>query len=285
MVHLAGEEYAEVITCCEQSSAATGDARQRGTNPRGQRSFLALLNGNALLRSGDLQGAIRLLSASLETAELDSSSASVTAEQRDRGKGSGFVVDTLDSLGIAHALHGELVEAEAFLRRGLDMEPRHPSSLANFGYIRQLQGRMDEALDIYDQALQVDPQCALALLRRGACYLRLGDVQRARESFWQCTELPANIRPLLSPPSLAGAAHLYLCVLYHLLNETEAVDMALTRGMKLHGAFRTVPITSACGADWAAGGKARLELFYLDLSPMHAEVLLHCAKARLGGSG
>ena len=33
----------------------------------------------------------------------------------------------------------------------------------------------------------------------------------------------AAARPLLSPASLAGAAHLYLCVVYHLLNEHEAV--------------------------------------------------------------
>ena len=48
--------------------------------------------------------------------------------------------------------------------------------------MRQLQGRTMEALQLYAQALEVDPSSARALLRQGACHLRLGDLDAAVRS-------------------------------------------------------------------------------------------------------
>merc|ERR1719482_720073 len=82
MVHLSSEDYRECVACCDQvkelDRRGSGHARGAGAERR-RHVLVALLQGTARLRDGDLEGAVRTLKPGEIRfgAELDHTTASV----------------------------------------------------------------------------------------------------------------------------------------------------------------------------------------------------------------
>jgi Tfp pilus assembly protein PilF len=57
---------------------------------------------------------------------------------------------------------GDLTSAEFQLRRALEKDPNLVNVRYNLGFALQLQGKMEEAIEAYRQALQIDPDRATA---------------------------------------------------------------------------------------------------------------------------
>jgi len=59
----------------------------------------------------------------------------------------------------------------------------------NAGVELQEQGRLEEAIGEYDEAIRLDPQYALAYTNRGAAYAYLGEYQEAIADFTRAIEI------------------------------------------------------------------------------------------------
>lgn len=106
------------------------------------------------------------------------------------------------SFGPAHSLRGlvymrlnDPVLAEESFRRALQINPRDPDTLHNYGVFTCQQGRHAEAIQLFQRAL-TSPLYggqAKTLMMQGTCQLRMGQVTEAESSFSRAYELdPAN---------------------------------------------------------------------------------------------
>jgi tetratricopeptide (TPR) repeat protein len=77
-------------------------------------------------------------------------------------------------------------------RKSIELRPDHPAGYTNLGRVLDELGRTQEAMDYYEQALAVDPACALANFNRGLIQLQAGnyaDGWRSYEWRWQADAL------------------------------------------------------------------------------------------------
>ena len=79
-----------------------------------------------------------------------------------------------------------------------EAEQRHSA-----GVEHQLEGRLDEAVAEYDEAIRLDPRYAKAYGNRGVVYTALGQHQRAIQDFDEAIRLDPQLGP---SPTATGEA-------------------------------------------------------------------------------
>jgi predicted TPR repeat methyltransferase len=137
-------------------------------------------------------------------------------------------------MGLAHLEAGRAAQAETALLASLALMPGRPSSLVNLAAARMAQDRHAEAVEDLEQALQSEPDHALAWSRLGEAQLALGQSEAALQAFdraWaleapspalryhraralaaaqQAPAAWASLEPLLRDPEQTSAAALQL---------------------------------------------------------------------------
>jgi hypothetical protein len=109
-----------------------------------------------------------------------------------------------NSLGLVQNARGASREAEAALKRAIELDPQDPVSHINLAYLYLDQDRVAEARREIDTALEVDPTFDIALLARGRYHMQTGELEKAREDLLAgTTASPADSQGLL----LLSAAH------------------------------------------------------------------------------
>ena len=78
-------------------------------------------------------------------------------------------------LGFLHWRGGRFAEAEGPWRQALELEPDHPLNLINFGGVLSGLNRLDEAIQLHRQAVQLAPEQRLGWLNLAITQRRLGD--------------------------------------------------------------------------------------------------------------
>lgn len=120
-------------------------------------------------------------------------------------------------LGAALALQRKLNEAEASLKRAIELNPRQSTAYTKLGDIAQARGRQAEAIAYFRQAVEVDPAEHRAHQRLGLYYESQGDAERAIHHFE---------RGIDGTPADYLGVKLNLARLYSLRGRhTEAVDL------------------------------------------------------------
>lgn len=88
------------------------------------------------------------------------------------------------NLGIAHARTGDLENAEASIRRALEINPRHPVAHNEMGMIYRRTGRFEAARQSYETALSLHPEFHFARLNLAIlCDVYLADLECALENY------------------------------------------------------------------------------------------------------
>lgn len=99
----------------------------------------------------------------------------------------------------------DLPTAERAYRAVLKRWPQHDRTLVNLGNILAVQGRFDEALELYRRALQARPDNAAAWFNQSQVYTRLFDFRRASESVSRASALDFDLVQRLQNASVGGA--------------------------------------------------------------------------------
>lgn len=99
-------------------------------------------------------------------------------------------------LAIACAQQQRFAEAEVVWRELLTLPGQEAQVLPNLGRMLEKAGRLDDALDLLNRAVELAPQDYTARLNLGACLHRLGRYADAREH----TQEAARLRPELAQP-------------------------------------------------------------------------------------
>ena len=86
-------------------------------------------------------------------------------------------------LSLFHMINGELDSSKAEIERALICDPLSVHTLRTKADIYYLAGEYQEALDIYDQALRINPQFQAAIEFKGWTYLQLEEYDKAIEIF------------------------------------------------------------------------------------------------------
>jgi len=94
--------------------------------------------------------------------------------------------EVLATRGMANSRIGNWTQAEPDLREAIRLGSRNPSAYHNLGYTLFMQRRYLDAIQYFDQALELQPDLALALRYRGLAKQSIGraaeglaDIQRA----------------------------------------------------------------------------------------------------------
>jgi tetratricopeptide (TPR) repeat protein/predicted Ser/Thr protein kinase len=113
-------------------------------------------------------------------------------------------------LGVAHVAKGELRQAEAALRKALELDSRFTFDWYRLGHVLRLQGRFDEARQAYLRVLEIDPKDISAHLEAGAASQLMGDNAAADEHLR--TVITQSVERLKSNPT--GESYLELASAY-----------------------------------------------------------------------
>jgi tetratricopeptide (TPR) repeat protein len=166
-------------------------------------------------------------------------------------------------------------EAEMWLARALRLDPDSAEPHNNLGALRLRQGRMHEAVELFEKAVTLKPGFGTASLNLGGTLARLDRVDEA---------IPHYQAALAERPSLV-AAHYDLGVL---LARNQRYQEAIT---EYQAALRLDPRHADAENNWgtalARQGRMREAIVHFEralrLNPSHAEARRNLAKARGGG--
>jgi tetratricopeptide (TPR) repeat protein len=103
-----------------------------------------------------------------ETDRLPSAAVSTSADQ-DPEKAAHYLM-----LGHQISQEHRYGEAETCFRKALELSPNHPMAHNNLGWVRQMQGHNDEAVEGYQRALQLDPRLRIARRNLAVLLVRIG---------------------------------------------------------------------------------------------------------------
>ncbi|OWK23797.1 hypothetical protein AJ87_30175 [Rhizobium yanglingense] len=84
-----------------------------------------------------------------------------------------------NDLGLLQDARGATREAEAALKKSIELDPDDPVGHANLAILYLDQSRMNEAKREIDLALAADPAFNIAILARGRYYLQMGEREKA----------------------------------------------------------------------------------------------------------
>jgi type IV pilus assembly protein PilF len=84
--------------------------------------------------------------------------------------------------------------ADESFRRALQLSPRDPDALHNYGWFQCLQGRRERAIELFERALASPTYGGRAktLMAKGVCEVQLGRLAEAERSFARSYELDAG---------------------------------------------------------------------------------------------
>lgn len=103
-----------------------------------------------------------------------------------------------NALGLVHSARGAQREAEAALKRAIELDPQDPASRANLALFYLEQDRVKEAKAEIDKAIALDPAFDVALVARGRYHLQTGELDRAMQDLLAATTAnPAHAQALL----------------------------------------------------------------------------------------
>lgn len=78
---------------------------------------------------------------------------------------------------------GRLQEALNIVDSALEIKPESPTEWSNRGFVLSAMGRNEEALEAFEKALSFDPESPKILTSKGIVYFRMGLPQKALETF------------------------------------------------------------------------------------------------------
>lgn len=90
-----------------------------------------------------------------------------------------------------------LVLAEAYLKKALTIEPNNIQALQMLGdvILDQSTSRVSEAVDKYNQVLKLEPNNAVAIVKKAYIYERVGNIDAAIEGYEQAYKIDPNFGP------------------------------------------------------------------------------------------
>jgi len=97
---------------------------------------------------------------------------------------------SLNAIATIHLKNSNFAQAEVFLNEALRISDRYIPAIANMAYIKLSQGKTDEAIKLYRQALSYNPIYAGLNYNLGAAYEAKGDRKNALKYY--SLELEAN---------------------------------------------------------------------------------------------
>lgn len=146
----------------------------------------------ALDRLERLEGVAALADWALVRAEVELLKESAAAlEQREvdkareileRGNAQWFGAEWLTQLGTTYVYDKELVQAGALFTQATDLDPQHYRALTNLGNVALEEGRVDDAIELYEQALKIHDQFPNAHHNLGVAYRKKGHLSKSVRS-------------------------------------------------------------------------------------------------------
>lgn len=163
----------------------------------------------ALRADGDLEEARQIAARSVEefpeSAAAQNSLGNIFYEQRDyiaalkcydaALAGDGDLADAHLNKGNALARLNRLDEAEIAINRCLALRPEDATALVNLGGVHQAGGKIESALELFEQAFALEPDHADAHWNRGIAKLLTGDLLGGYEDYehrWRLPEFTAR---------------------------------------------------------------------------------------------
>ncbi|MDI6737566.1 MAG: tetratricopeptide repeat protein [Nanoarchaeota archaeon] len=95
----------------------------------------------------------------------------------------------LNNRGNAKADQWRLEEAIEDYTKALEINPKHAGALNNRGVVRYKQGRLEEAIEDYTKALEINPKYAGALNNRGSAKYSQGRLEEAIKDYTKALEI------------------------------------------------------------------------------------------------
>jgi tetratricopeptide (TPR) repeat protein len=100
---------------------------------------------------------------------------------------------------------GDLDHALILARRAAEEFPRKPDILTALGNVLDLHGKLDEARDAFEVAVDLDPTGVLQHYNLGAVLERLGNEDRAENCYRRALELDENVPSMVEANAALGA--------------------------------------------------------------------------------
>ncbi|MCH8524218.1 MAG: tetratricopeptide repeat protein, partial [Balneolales bacterium] len=100
--------------------------------------------------------------------------------------------ETFHTLSVALYKLENYAEAESFAKQAIQMRPDFVKALLNLGLILQAQARLEEALQVYARANQLDPRNAVIAFNIALVYRNLGNFDKAIELFDIAAQMDAT---------------------------------------------------------------------------------------------
>ena len=103
------------------------------------------------------------------------------------------------NLGKMYQDLGRIEEAEEQYKTAINLDPKHVPSLNNLGYIYldDEVARYDDAVKLFTQAIQANPNMAYLYCNRGLAYESLGNYAKARTDYEKSLKLHTNFEPAI----------------------------------------------------------------------------------------
>ncbi len=104
------------------------------------------------------------------------------------------------NLGKMYQDMGNIEEAEQQYRAAIEVDPKHVPSLNNLGYIYLIEDetKMEDAVQLFTQAIQANPNQAYLYCNRGLAYESLEMYDKARADFEHSLKLHTNFEPAIA---------------------------------------------------------------------------------------
>ncbi|CAE7303970.1 unnamed protein product [Symbiodinium pilosum] len=147
-------------------------------------------------------------------------------------------VEIHDWLAQAYERKGEYTNALAELSLAFKQEPSHVSSLITQGLIHVQMKELEQAETSYRKALAVEKNHALALVRLGYCKLLVGDLQEAILLFQRALQQRCGTVAL--PRSVKGCARIYMALAMMGQQDMDGAIYQLTEARKSHRNFESL---------------------------------------------
>ena len=96
-------------------------------------------------------------------------------------------------LGIIYAQNGNRDAARAEFMKLIETPEGRPAALTNLGNLAFLEGRVEEALESYEQASALDEEDPGILLNAGLAFKMLGETEKADQTFAVAVEMAGGI--------------------------------------------------------------------------------------------
>lgn len=93
----------------------------------------------------------------------------------------------------------QLTEAEQEYKTAIQLEPKNVPALNNLGYLYldDSIAKYDEAVKLFTQAINANPNLAYSFCNRGVAYEYIGDYAKARKDYQKALKLQTNFEPAI----------------------------------------------------------------------------------------